>query len=388
MADDTDEDSKTEDPSPERIRKAREEGNVPRSKELTTFAVTMTGVVLLIFMGSRIGTSIQLTLQNTFAFSKRDLAFPFLGLERFWSSVANSLWALAPFLVMLFIMALAVPMLIGGGNFTTKTFTPKFSKLNPVSGVKRIFGIQALTEGLKAILKSFLIGGIATWFIWKERATLVALVSVSLHGAISLMFELMAKIILIVTASMLLIVLIDVPFQLFQYNKKLRMSKNDLKQEYKQQEGSPEVKNRIRILQREAARRRMMAEVPRADVIVTNPTHYAAALQYEEGMVAPKLLAKGSQRVAEKIIEIAREHHIDVVQAPPFARALYFNTELNEFIPHELYQAAAQVLAYIYQLEQYQKFGGTEPELPEDFAVPPEMDGQHLRRQLHPQNVE
>jgi flagellar biosynthetic protein FlhB len=179
---------------------------------------------------------------------------------------------------------------------------------------------------------------------------------------------------LIVVGAMMVLVLLDVPFQLWHYTKNLRMTKEEVKQEYKEQEGSPEVKGRIRQLQREAARRRMMQEIPNANVIITNPTHYAVAIHYEDGMAAPKLIAKGSLKMAEKIIEKGREHKVLVVRAPPFARALYFNVELGEDVPSKLYTAAAQVLAYVHQLKHYEQQGGISPVFPEKLEVPPELD--------------
>jgi flagellar biosynthetic protein FlhB len=295
-------------------------------------------------------------------------------LEQFRASLVDALQAMAPLLGGLFLVAALTPLLIGGWNFSTKAIMPNFGKLNPFSGIARLFSVQAASEGLKALLKSLLIGGVATWVIWGERGDLIGLVSMPLDRAQIHLIGLMEHTFLIVVGAMMVLVLLDVPFQLWHYTKNLRMTKEEVKQEYKEQEGSPEVKGRIRQLQREAARRRMMQEIPNANVIITNPTHYAVAIHYEDGMAAPKLIAKGSLKMAEKIIEKGREHKVLVVRAPPFARALYFNVELGEDVPSKLYTAAAQVLAYVHQLKHYEQQGGISPVFPEKLEVPPELD--------------
>lgn len=211
--------------------------------------------------------------------------------------------------------------------------------------------------------------------IWNERAELVSLTRLSLDQALARAVDLTLHTLLIVAGAMVLLVLIDVPFQLWQYSKNLRMTKEDVKKEMKESEGSPEVKGRIRQLQREAARRRMMSDVPNASVVITNPTHYAVALRYEDGMAAPKVIAKGSMKVAERIIELAYENRVTILRAPPFARALYFNAEIGDDIPAALYSAAA-VLAYVFQLRAYEKHGGIAPVYPDKLPVPPDLDQQ------------
>lgn len=371
---DSDQEDKTEAPSGRRISQAREEGNVPRSRELNTFAVTVTGLAMLMATGQSIYQYLLKVMHDWLGFDAARAKSSDIILEQFRATLFDGLKAMAPMLGALFLAAALTPILIGGWNFTTKAIMPNFGKLNPISGVARLFSIQAASEGLKGILKSALIGGVATWVIWNERGDLIGLVSMPLDRAQIHLIGLMEHTFIIVVGAMLLLVLFDVPFQLWQYNKQLRMTKEEVKQEYKEQEGSPEVKGRIRQMQREAARRRMMQEIPKANVIVTNPTHYAVALSYEEGMNAPKLVAKGSLKMAEKIIEKGREHQVMVLRAPPFARALYFNVELGEEVPSKLYTAAAQVLAYVHQLKHYEKQGGLSPVFPEKLEVPPELD--------------
>lgn len=371
---DSDQEDKTEAPSGRRLDQAREEGNVPRSRELSTFAVTATGLALLMATGEGIYQYLLKVMHDWLSFDAARAKSTDIILEQFRGSLVDALQAMAPLLGGLFLVAALTPLLIGGWNFTTKAIMPNFGKLNPLSGIARLFSIQAASEGLKALLKSLLIGGVATWVIWGERGDLIGLVSMPLDRAQIHLIGLMEHTFQIVVGAMLVLVLLDVPFQLWQYTKNLRMTKEEVKQEYKEQEGSPEVKGRIRQLQREAARRRMMQEIPKANVIITNPTHYAVAIHYEDGMAAPKLIAKGSLKMAEKIIEKGREHKVLVVRAPPFARALYFNVELGEDVPNKLYTAAAQVLAYVHQLKHYEQQGGISPVFPEKLEVPPELD--------------
>jgi len=368
---------RTEAASARRLQQAREDGNVPRSRELSTFAVTMTGVALLILLGGHLADFMKQLAQHAFTFDQATLRDTASVLERFKEAVFQTLWQLLPLFAGLVLVAALVPLLIGGWNYSLKPVMPKFSKLNPFSGIKRLFSINAATEGLKAILKSMLIGGVACWVIWNERMELVGLISMPLGSALAKLIDLMSHTFLIVAGAMTLLVVLDVPYQLWQYYKQLRMTKEEVKREYKEQEGSPEVKGRIRQLQREAARRRMMQEVPNANVIVTNPTHYAVAIKYTEDMRAPRILAKGSLKLAERIIEIGREHKVTVMRVPSFTRALYFNAEIGEEVPSRLYSAAAQVLAYVYQLNVYQSSGGIAPVFPDRLDVPADLDPQH-----------
>lgn len=373
MAQDSDEE-RTEEATPRRIQKAREEGQVPRSRELSTFAVTMTGTALLIATGGHIYRQFNRVLERAFTFDQKTLADQSLIGNQLRESLFDMLLALAPLLAALFIAAAVVPLLVGGWNVADNAFEPKFSKLNPISGFKRMFSVMSLVEAAKAVLKSFLIGGIATWVIWHERDQLIGLITLPLDRSIKSVFEMTEHTFLIVVSAMVLLVVIDVPWQIYQYNKNLRMSKQEIKEEMKQSEGSPEVKGRIRQMQRAAARRRMMRDVPNASVVVTNPTHYAVAIQYEDGMPAPRIVAKGTLRLAEKIVGAAKEHRVTIMRAPPFARALYHNTEIGDEIPAALYSAAAQVLAYVFQLKQYETAGGVAPVYPDQLPVPAELD--------------
>lgn len=380
MAEDSDLE-RTEPASDKRLQTARDEGNVPRSRELSTFAITMTGVVLLMVMGGRIARGLMDTMRDILTFNQTTVRDVTPALLRFKEALFANLWQLAPLLGVLALVALATPIAIGGWNFTTKPLEPNLSKLNPANGIKRIFSLNSATEGLKAILKSMLIGGVATWYIWRERADIIGLLTLPLEPGIIKMTDMLITTFFTVTAAMIMLVAIDVPYQLWSYHKQLRMTKEEIKQEFKEMEGSPEVKGRIRQLQREAARKRMMQAVPSANVIVTNPTHYAVALKYDEGMPAPQIVAMGSLKLAERIIALGQENKVTVMRAPSFARALYFNGELGQDIPARLYTAAAQILAYVFQLKAYESDGGLAPVYPDNLQVPPELDPESKRQQ-------
>ncbi|MDF0604300.1 flagellar biosynthesis protein FlhB [Neisseriaceae bacterium TC5R-5] len=380
MAEDSDLE-RTEAATGKRLDQARQDGNVPRSRELSTFAITMAGVSLLMTLGGNIANHLAATMRQLLTFDQSTLKSPDPAILRFKETMAATLWQLAPFFGALALIALAVPLLIGGWNLTFKAIEPKFSKLNPLSGIKRLFSVNSAVEAIKAIFKSMLIGGIATWYIWLEREEIIGLIAMPLIAGIGKMTDLIITTFFVVTSAMLLLVVIDVPYQLWSYHKKLRMTKEEVKQEYKESDGSPEVKGRIRQLQREAARKRMMQEIPSANVIVTNPTHYAVALKYEAGMGAPQIVAKGSLKLAQKIVESGSEHRIPVMRSPSFARALYFHAELGEDIPAPLYAAAAQILAYIFQLQSYEANGGLAPTFPDQLEVPAELDPYSKRQQ-------
>lgn len=373
MAEDSDLE-RTEPASGKRLEQARSQGNIPRSRELASFAVTMTGVAMLMSQGGKLGQSIMETARRTLTFDGPTAHSTDVILIRFKEALFTTLWQMVPLLAALFLVALFAPMLVGGWNLTMQALEPNFGKFNPLPGIKRMFSLNALTEAIKAVLKSLLIGGIATMVIWKQRQDILGLGQMPLESGLMKMLDMLIHTFFIVTGAMFLLVAIDVPYQLWSYHKKLRMTKEEVKQEYKEQEGSPEVKGKIRRMQREAARRRMMQEVPKANVIVTNPTHYAVALKYEEGMRAPLMVAKGALILAEKIIDTAKDNNVAIMRVPSFARALYFHAELGEEIPPRLYAAAAQVLAYVYQLKLYEANGGLAPVYPDAIEVPADLD--------------
>ncbi|OJW88476.1 flagellar biosynthesis protein FlhB [Thiobacillus sp. 65-1402] len=374
MAEESDQE-RTEAPSPQRLEKAREDGQVPQSRELATFVVLMTGGAALWMMASGLGQAMSQIMRGGLQFQPavaRDSAYVMAQLS---SQFFDAALALAPFLALVLIAALASPLLLRGWLFSTKAFAPDFKRLNPLSGIKRMFSSQGLVELVKSLAKVGLLGGVAVWLIWSNLDALVSLSLESPPLAIQHMGDLIGKVFLLASGAMIFIVVLDLPYQLWSYYNKLKMTKEQLRQESKESEGDPHVKARIRAQQREVARRRMMAEIPSADVVVTNPTHYAVALKYSEGkMRAPRVVAKGADAVAAKIRELAAEHKVPLLEAPPLARALFRHTELGDEIPATLYAAVAEVLAYVFQLRHFRQAGGVYPNAPTALPVPPELD--------------
>lgn len=374
MAEDSDLE-KTELPSQRRLDQAREKGQVARSRELSTFAVLLAGGGTLWFMGASFtqhmleSLRVGLTINKELAFNTQ------LIIPRLYDLALDALITFSPLLLAVMIAAAFSPLLLNGWLFSIESLQPQFSRMNPIPGIARMFSLHALVELSKAIGKSVLVGGVGAWVIWHNKDVVMALGTQSIHAAVPQMGHLIGSSFMAIVGAMLLIVMIDVPFQLWDHNKKMMMTKEEVRQEAKETEGDPMVKGRIRSLQREAARRRMMSAIPTADVVVTNPTHYAVALKYsDKGMRAPVVVAKGSHLLALRIREIAQEHHVPILEAPPLARALHKHTELGQSIPEALYTAVAEVLAYVYQLRRYEKQGGSRPQQPNELAVPNELD--------------
>ncbi len=374
MSDDNDLE-RTEPASPRRLEKAREEGQVPRSQELTTFTLLMVASGGLWIIGSLIIQKLSIMLENGLQIEREIIFNPALLLPRLFQLALDGLLAITPLLGGLVVVALVSPMLLSGWLFSTKALIPDFKRLNPANGFKRIFSSRGLVELVKAIAKAGVIGGVAAGIIWNHKQDVLDLISMPLDVSLPGMGRLIGMTFMLIVGAMLLLVVIDVPFQLWNHARQLRMSKEDLRKEAKEDEGDPQVKARIRSMQRAIARRRMMAEVPKADVVITNPTHYAVALKYQDrSMRAPKVVAKGSQLIATRIRELAAEHHIPILEIPPLARALYHHVELEEEIPETLYTAVAHVLAYVFQLKRYQTVGGAAPQLSSAITVPAELD--------------
>lgn len=370
MADDSDQD-KTEAATPRRLEKAREEGQVARSRELSTFLLLLGGVGGLWALGRALYARLGQVMEQSFLF-ERALAFdPARMMTHAWNLGQASLLTLLPLFILLVLIALAAPMLLGGWLFSSKALLPQFSRLNSVKGLQRLLSTHALAELGKALAKSLLVGVVAVRFLRAHLDELMALKSQSLSMALANALHLAALACALMVAALLLVIAIDVPYQMWSHARKLRMSKEDLRQEHKEAEGDPHVKGRIRAQQQAVARRRMMSKVASADVIVTNPTHYAVALAYEEGsMGAPRVVAKGTELVAARIRELAAEHRVPLLEAPPLARALYHHVDLDREIPAELYTAVAEVLAWAYRLKRVRVEGGAPPPAPHDLQVP------------------
>lgn len=373
MAEDSDLE-RTEEATPKRLEKAREEGQIARSQELTTFTLLLAAAAGILFMGSGLMDKL-LKVMKAGMHVERELAHQSdLMLNRLYELAFEGLLAIAPLLFLLLIVAFFAPMSLSGWMFSAHAIMPKFSRINPMNGLGRIFSVHSLIELAKAILKTVVIGSVAALVIWSNKDAVMMLLTVPVDLGITRTGEFLTMSFLLIVGAMILVVLIDVPYKLWEHAKQLRMTKEEIRKEYKESEGDPFIKARIRGLQREAARRRMMAEVPKADVIVTNPTHYAVALRYQSSMRAPKVVAKGVHLLAARIREVAAEHRIPVLEAPPLARALYHHAELESEIPEKLYTAVAEVLAYVFQLKRYNQYGGKAPQPPVDVPVPADLD--------------
>jgi flagellar biosynthetic protein FlhB len=291
------------------------------------------------------------------------------------SEISDLLMTCLPLIALLIVVAIASPILIGGWSMTVKSITPNLSRFNPLNGLGNMFSINALVELLKAIGKTILVGTVSFLVILYLFPTLLTLSSLTVERGISSTNHYLLQAFFWTVGSLVLIALVDVPYQIFNYKKKLRMTKEDVKQESKEANGNPEIKARLRQQQREMARRRMMSAIPTADVVITNPTHYAVAIQYMEGnMHAPKVVAKGLDEVAFKIRDVAKQYKVLVIESPKLARALYANTEVSDEIPHQLYTAVAEILAYVFQIRNFSAASGPYPKEPTDIFVPDTLD--------------
>jgi flagellar biosynthetic protein FlhB len=365
---------KTEPASPRRLEKAREEGQVARSRELVTFVMLSTGVGGVWTLGEMMGGHFDSALRNGLQFERASAFDPSHMMSQAGSAVLHAMQALMPVLMLMLVAALVAPMLLGGWLLSAQSLAPNFSKLNPIAGIGRMFSVESLAELVKTIIKSLLVGGVAWWVIMDDLSAIMSLLSEPSRSALPHTLHLVAGSCALIIGSLLLVAGIDVPYQLWSHAHKLRMSREDLRQEHKESDGDPQVKAQIRRQQQQMAKRRMMAEVPKADIIVTNPTHFAVALKYtDKDMRAPRVIAKGTDLVALRIREMAAEHKIPVLEAPPLTRALYRHTRLGDEIPAALYSAVAEVLAWAYQLQRAAE-GGATPRTPRDLPVPDSLD--------------
>ena len=355
MAEDTSQE-KTEEPTPRKQQKAREEGNVARSRELNTSAILIVAAVCFLAFGKIFTDTAERIMRFCFAFDPRASWDISMAGEYLYATLFEAFVALLPLFGLLLLAALFAPIGLGGWNFSTKALMPKGSRLNPLSGLKRMFSMNSLVELLKGWAKVLVVAVAAVLILISMKNQLLAMIFEPTENAISHAADALLWSFLFLAASTVIIAIVDIPFQVYSHTKKLRMTMQEIKDEFKNTEGKPEVKAKIRQLQREMASRRMMADVPDADVIITNPTHYAVALKYQPNvMPAPILLAKGVDEVAFKIREIGEEYKIPILENPALARAVYHNTRIGDEIPEGLYIAIAQVLAYIYQVDQWQQ---------------------------------
>lgn len=365
---------KTEEPSARRLEKAREEGQIPRSRDLTTSVVLLLAVAGLWLFAEFMGGKLIGISRENFIISRADIFDTNAMIAHLARAIYQGLLSLAPLMLLLLIASIAGPIALGGWLVSGKAMAPKFSRMNPLAGLKRMFSLKALVELVKALLKVSVVLAATIWVLLFYAQAMFRMGDEEVNLAIIHSLEISIMATLILSASTLVIAAVDVPWQLYEHNKKLKMSRQDLKDEYKESEGRPEVKGRIRQLQREMSQRRMMANVPEADVVITNPTHYAVALRYDpDTMDTPIMLAKGGDQIALKIREIAKEHKVEIIEAPALTRAIYYTTELDQEVPAGLYMAVAQVLAYVFQLRNYRRGKGQKPPLPRNITVPKDM---------------
>lgn len=361
--------------TPKRLEQAREEGQVARSRELGACAVVLSGAALAWGAGSMGVEYCERLMRAGLSLDRADVFSTAAVGERFLSLGVEAFIGLLPLLVAVTAVAILSGLLIGGWLFSPKAFQPQFGRMSPLKWVKRTFSVEGLAELGKAVAKALLVGLIGGLFLWMHREELLGLVTLEPGKGLAEFGGMVQGALLALGAALAVIALIDVPLVLWRHHKSLRMSLEEVKREMKESEGDPQLKARIRSQQREIARRRMMAEVPNADVVVTNPTHFSVALSYREGTNgAPRVLAKGRGEIALKIRAVATEHEVPLLEAPPLARALYASCELGDEIPPALYHTVARVLAYVYQLRRYRTQGGAYPNEPQDLEVPEGMD--------------
>lgn len=365
---------RTEEATPKRQQDAKDKGDIPRSKELNTTAILLGGAGALMAFGGSIAAGLSGMMSANFSFTRDEVFNQKAMLAHLGQSMAESMMVLIPFFIIVFLAAIIGPIALGGWVMSTKSLAPKADRISPLAGIKRMFAARALVELLKTIAKVVLVATLSLVILDWMTPDLLALGKQDIIPAMASGLRIVGWAVLALSSTMILISLIDVPFQISSHAKKLKMTMQEVKDEMKNTDGKPEVKQRIRQLQYDMAQGRMMSAVPEADVVITNPEHYAVALRYNsDNMGAPVLVAKGADLIAFKIRDIAKAHDIPVLQAAPLARAVFHSTELEQEIPAGLYIAVAQVLAYIFQLQRFEKRQGQKPGPVPDLPIPDEL---------------
>ena len=363
---------RTEQATPKRLQDARDKGQVPRSRELNTMTMMLAASGGLLFLGEDIIAGLQRMLHKTLHL-ERSLIFDTAAAPHILSeAVVSTLWVIAPFLGLMALAALFAPLAMGGWSFSPQAMGFKWEKLDPLKGIGRIFAWRGLVELLKSLAKFCVLGTVTVFLLWNEVDAFLGLGAEPLQLGLQHVARLLGWSFLALSLALILIAMVDVPFQLWDHARQLKMTRQEVRDEMKETDGRPEVKAQIRRMQREMAQRRMMQEVPKADVVITNPTHYAIALRYDDKkMRAPRVVAMGADLIALNIRAKAHEHGVPILSAPPLARAIFFSTELNREIPAGLYLAVAQVLAYVYQLRARREQPVNEPFT--DLPIPDEL---------------
>jgi len=365
---------KTEEATAKKTKDSREKGQVPRSREFNTFFMLIIAAGSLVFMGDNIIKGLLVILQEGLSLQRDEILEPKFMITSLKESIISAIFILTPFFILFVVVAILSSLTIGGWNFSFGAISFKTSKLNPLKGLKRIFGPKGLVELAKALGKFFVVCTVAVLLLVNYADVLLLLGRQSVEGALATVGNELVWFFLLLSLSLLVIAAIDAPFQLWDNAQQMRMSKDEVKQEHKNQEGSPETRSRIRQTQRDLANRRMMEKVPDADVVITNPTHYAVAIKYDqEKSGAPIVLAKGVDLLAAQIRQIATDNRVPLLSSPALARAIYYSTELDEEIPAGLYMAVAKVLAYIFQLRDKPGTDFSSPFEFDDVSIPDDL---------------
>ncbi len=374
MAEEDSGQDKTEEATPRRLEKAREDGQIPRSRELTTSSILILGTLSLWLFGGFIGKTLLDVLHFNFELEREALFDPQIMFTQLGHSFLAALLSLIPLFAVLLLAAIIGPVALGGWLFSSKSLMPKLNRMDPVAGLKRMFSAKSLMELAKAIAKVAVVVFVAYLTLNFYTQEILGLGLEGIEGGIFHSLSISLWCAIFISLSTIVIALVDIPFQLYEHAKKLKMSMQEIKDEMKEVMGNPQLKGRIRQMQREMSNQRMMQAVPQADVIITNPTHYSVALRYDpETMETPVLLAKGIDYAAFRIRDIAKEHHIELVSSPVLARAVYHTTEVDGEIPQGLYLAIAQVLAYVFQLRNFRRGLSERPPFPRNIKVPKDM---------------
>ncbi|PSV26232.1 MULTISPECIES: flagellar biosynthesis protein FlhB [unclassified Photobacterium] len=362
---------KTEKATPQKIRQAREQGQIPRAKDFTAATIFIAVVVFFYFQIDAIWQALNGVFTLNMTISRDDLRSPWLAIEALGTSLAIIIQLLLPLFGLILITTIASSLLIGGWLFYPAGVLPKLSKIDPIAGIKRMFSTRSLVELLKSTLKVCVIFLLLYLYLDANLSRLLGMQNLPLKQGVSLILTILFHGILLMGVALLLFGLIDIPYQKWEHAKELKMTKQELKEEFKNNEGSPEIKQRIRQIQQQFARRKIDKAVPKADVVIVNPTHYAVAIKYDTTLSeAPFVVAKGIDETAMHIQTIAKQHDVEILHSPPLTRAIYHSTQIEQAIPSQLYVAVAHILTYVLQLKAFRQGKGNQPQTLPNFVIP------------------
>ncbi|KJF83505.1 flagellar biosynthesis protein FlhB [Photobacterium angustum] len=362
---------KTEKATPQKIRKAREQGQIPRAKDFTAATIFIAVVVFFYFQIDAIWQALNGVFKLNMTISHDGLRSPWLAIEALGTSLAIIIQLLLPLFGLILITAIASSLLIGGWLFYPAGILPKLSKIDPIAGIKRMFSTRSLVELLKSTLKVCVIFLLLYLYLDANLSRLLGMQNLPLKQGVSLILTILFHGILLMGVALLLFGLIDIPYQKWEHAKELKMTKQELKEEFKSNEGNPEIKQRIRQIQQQFARRKIDTAVPKADVVIVNPTHYAVAIKYDTTLSeAPFVVAKGIDEAAMHIQTIAKQHDVEILHSPPLTRAIYHSTQIEQAIPSQLYVAVAHILTYVLQLKAFRQGKGNQPQTLPNFVIP------------------